>query len=495
MAFTAIIINTRQYVSIIHQNYAFFCSSAMFNRNVYIEIYTITSVTALNITPQNQLNSLKYILTIAFLLLLIVPNSIAQQRFEGFLRHETGALISDNGDFLFSRNVAQFDLNSAASGWDLKLSLQLRQNLVDGNYTDIDFRLREAYIDWFTDNLDIRIGRQMLVWGRSEASQINDILTPFDLSEFLTQDFTDLRQGITAASFTYFIANNSFQMVLIPVHERSILPQPGTRWDFFPDLDFTFQNDNRPQANIKNIQYALRWSNRSSLNFDLDAGFFYGFYSVPSLQKELRQGDFSLPEDIFLNYTYLKSPAFMISAAYRLSNNFELVTESTFWLQRDIDTFPELFSSEKPVPVGDLLDAIDFYNETGFLTQKPFLASMLGFQTSALNWQIALQYQSDYIIRHQSDIIQDEFYQSATITATRSVYNDLIQLRLLSRYQLNGNDFWINPDFGYDVLDGLNFNVGLHYFNGREPDDLYGHLSFYNYRKNSFGYVKLTAYW
>ena len=49
----------------------------------------------------------------------------------------------------------------------------------------IEWRLREMYIDFFTKKMDIRIGKQQIIWGQADGVFITDVVTPKDLSEFL----------------------------------------------------------------------------------------------------------------------------------------------------------------------------------------------------------------------------------------------------------------------------------------------------------------------
>jgi len=53
--------------------------------------------------------------------------------------------------------------------------------------------LREAYIDIYGNWLDLRLGKQQVVWGKTDGYFINDIVNPLDLSYFILQDFDDIR--------------------------------------------------------------------------------------------------------------------------------------------------------------------------------------------------------------------------------------------------------------------------------------------------------------
>ena len=42
--------------------------------------------------------------------------------------------------------------------------------------------MRDCYLDYTSDKLDIRLGRQQVVWGQSDGIPILDRINPFDLT-------------------------------------------------------------------------------------------------------------------------------------------------------------------------------------------------------------------------------------------------------------------------------------------------------------------------
>ncbi len=53
--------------------------------------------------------------------------------------------------------------------------------------------LRECYIDVLTDNLDVRVGKQQVVWGTADGVRILDIINPLDYREWTLKDYIDSR--------------------------------------------------------------------------------------------------------------------------------------------------------------------------------------------------------------------------------------------------------------------------------------------------------------
>jgi len=53
--------------------------------------------------------------------------------------------------------------------------------------------LREAYIDYFGESLNLRIGKQQVVWGTADGIRLLDIVNPSDFRDFYQSSMEDLR--------------------------------------------------------------------------------------------------------------------------------------------------------------------------------------------------------------------------------------------------------------------------------------------------------------
>jgi hypothetical protein len=397
--------------------------------------------------------------------------------------------------------MAQFEFQAGTHSWQTKITPQLRQDLLTDQPSDnLTVRLREAYIEWFSDNWDIRIGRQIIVSNSSITSPGSDFFSPLDLSEFLAQDLTDIQLGITAATVRYFQNNNTLEFILVPVFERTILPEASSRWNLLPLNALTGGvSPSGPDLNSpsgRNMQAAFSLRNRSFLTWDLNLSLFHGYFPLPSLKKEVSlSAQTGIPDDILLRYNYDRTSALRGTIEHRLADSWILGSELTLWTNRLFDTFPEQLTNGTTVNLTELLDVIDEYNSTAFQQASPLINVAFSVQNTVFSTLLQLQYQIDVITEHRSDMLQDKLFQSVDFTATRNLMNDYLQMRLSGRFHINGNDFWINPDLTYTLFDGLTIGAGSQFFAGSVPDPLYAHLSFYQFKQNSFTYLKLTAYW
>ena len=96
-----------------------------------------------------------------------------------------------------------------------------------------EFRLYDAYLEGsITDHLDFRIGKQVVVWGRSDTIRVTDILNPLDNRRPALVDIEDLRLPIAMAKFDYYVDKWRITPIVIFEQKFSLNPPFGT--PFYP---------------------------------------------------------------------------------------------------------------------------------------------------------------------------------------------------------------------------------------------------------------------
>jgi len=108
------------------------------------------------------------------------------------------------------------------------------------NYTDdvLDSYERELEFDEvylqgsLTKDLDLKAGRQIVVWGRSDNIRITDVLNPLELRWPGLVDIEKLRLPVTMTKLDYYI--NGWSLSGIALHEVRYNRNPEFGSDFFP---------------------------------------------------------------------------------------------------------------------------------------------------------------------------------------------------------------------------------------------------------------------
>lgn len=434
------------------------------------------------------------------LVVLLAEASVAQE-FSGYLRNYNAVVTTGDNEYLVGRNRFLFDIGIDQDFGSIFISNEVLNTytISSNNYT---YDFIEAYIDLFFTNSDLRIGKQIISQGRTEANFITDIISPIDISEFLTLQVEDLRNGIPAVKYTHYYGSNFLEIVASPIFESNIQARPGSRW--FPFTEIEKQTnvvyaDSLQENSFNSFQGMIKWGFRENLKWDLDIMAMLWAPGNPSYEKGLTLVPGVPPQTALqLGKTYLRSPILAYSGNYILSDNLIIKSESAFYFNKHVDYLPEEFINSDlnnltPLQQQALLAAFD-QNEDGFLKEKPWLTSMIGLKTSFGDLSVSTEFIFERIFEYENDLLQKENFYFSTLSLQKSMMRNKLNLRLFGRYNYEGSDYWVNPEASYDVRDGLIASFGFHLFGGKESEAFYGHFNFKNYASSSFGFVTLTAF-
>jgi hypothetical protein len=104
---------------------------------------------------------------------------------------------------------------------------QSRGDAAHGNRVDLD--LQEAYFDYYTDWLTVRVGRQLITWGKADEINPTDVLNPQNLSN-IQEEKLIRKTGIFAFKTNWLFADFDLEAVWKPEFKPMLLPEPGSRW-------------------------------------------------------------------------------------------------------------------------------------------------------------------------------------------------------------------------------------------------------------------------
>jgi hypothetical protein len=103
-------------------------------------------------------------------------------------------------------------------------------------------------------NLDFKIGRQIVVWGKSDNLRVTDVLNPLNLLEPGLADIKDLRLPRTMSRVDWYFNDWSFTGIV--VHEVRFTKYPPFGSDFFTSL-IPLPPEEQPGLGLDNQDYAL----------------------------------------------------------------------------------------------------------------------------------------------------------------------------------------------------------------------------------------------
>ena len=100
-----------------------------------------------------------------------------------------------------------------------------------------EVELFDAYVEGsITDNLDMKLGRQVVVWGRSDTIRVTDVLNPLDNRRPGMVDIEDLRLPVAMAKFDYFVGDWRVTPMAIAEQRFSKNPPAGSAFNPNPNV-------------------------------------------------------------------------------------------------------------------------------------------------------------------------------------------------------------------------------------------------------------------
>ena len=147
------------------------------------------------------------------------------------------------------------------TAWKIKGKESYTQEVLDSYETFTD--LREVYIQGaLTENLDIKFGRQLVVWGKSDSIRITDVINPLDNRNPGIIDIEDLRLTELMTRLDYYFGHWSLSGIII--HEPRLELEPAFGSDYRPSNIFgspipyaQFPDRIKPAWKLDNAQYAI----------------------------------------------------------------------------------------------------------------------------------------------------------------------------------------------------------------------------------------------
>ena len=144
-----------------------------------------------------------------------------QVQVKGFLDTYHAVRTEGKADWMASRTRARGELKLEKGAASLFVSLNAIYNGILKERKGME--LREAYLAYAKGNLDLRVGRQIVVWGVADALRLTDCVSPFDYTEFLAQDYDDIRMPVNALRAKYTMGAVTLEAVCNPVADLSLI--------------------------------------------------------------------------------------------------------------------------------------------------------------------------------------------------------------------------------------------------------------------------------
>lgn len=311
-------------------------------------------------------------------------------------------------------------------------------------------RLREGYLDLTLGPLDLRAGRQIIVWGRADRINPTDNLTPRDFTLLVPED-DDQRFGAPAVRATLHVGGLAAGGVWIPVFDPNDIP--------FPDQPGVTFREVTPATSLRNSQWAAKIEQTGG-PLDWSLSYFNGFDLYPDLGiGSVAVGPDGTPAlEVLLRHHRLQVIGADASAAV---GRFGLRGEVAYALTRDRHGR----DPETKAPYLFLVVGADrtFVENLNVNVQYLFRA-VTSFRDpeqieDPLQRTVAVQ---QAVIANQLD----RFQHGASIRVSDKWLNETLEAELAGVYGFTRGDYAIRPKVIYAFTDRLKGTIGGDLFQG-----------------------------
>lgn len=154
------------------------------------------------------------------------------------------------------RLPAEWRLFASGKGfYDFAYALNGRGDYTDEVLDDYEkeLELREAWIGGrLAPGVDLKAGRQIVPWGRSDNVRVTDVLNPLDLREPGLTDIEDLRLPVAMTRLDAF--SGPWRLTGVAVHEIRFDKRPPFGHDFFP-AEGPLSPEEEPAKRLENAEF------------------------------------------------------------------------------------------------------------------------------------------------------------------------------------------------------------------------------------------------
>jgi hypothetical protein len=379
----------------------------------------------------------------------------------GYVRNHTGVLLEGEHAYSILQNTLSLNLEHSRGN----VAFKANPYLYHYSDKDLELGLREVYLDIYFDSIDLRIGKQQIIWGKADGVFITDIISPKDLREFLLPDFDEIRIGITALKMDYYLGNHTFEMVWVPAFTPTKMPEENSIWRVTPDFPIqpTFDDSEEEiKGTLENSEVFVKYAALTSrVDFEIMAG--YAWDDDPTLHTA-KSVD-----------AQTQLPSLLVTPKH---HRLSLLGGSI-----SVPAGGFVFRSEGAYYRDKYFQSSDLLLSDGVL-RKNYLHYLLGTDYTLWEVKLSAQFIQQVILSYAEQIVQDEFENTMTFLASKDFLRETLRVELFSYIGLDNQDALIRPKITYDLADGFKILAGVNIFVGSEG-------SFGQYNDNDMVYSKV----
>ncbi len=386
--------------------------------------------------------------------------------FSGYVRNYSGMLVGNGStDFVILQNTFNLNFETRYNSTAFKVNPLIYHDYADS----LTFQMREAYIDLYFDDFDLRVGKQQIVWGKADGVFITDIVSPKNLYEFLLPEFDEIRLGVIGAKFDYYIGDNTFELVWLPVFTPTKYADANSVWAIRPDFPVPPTFDYSKQdvtSSLENSEIFLKYSALTEyVDFEIMGGYMWD-------------------DDPTMYSSFVPDGTGGMNLVITPEHNRLSLAGGSF----STTLGPFVFRGEAAYYFGKYFNTLTPQIDNGVI-QKDYIHYMLGTDFTLFDINFSMQFIQKAIMDYEDVIkptpfFKDEYNNMATFLARYSTLNETLDFEFFMYYDFEYDGALMRPRILYDFSDSINLQFGANIFTGTEGQ-------FGQFNKNDMLYGKI----
>jgi hypothetical protein len=381
----------------------------------------------------------------------------------GQLRNETAYRVARPMAFSKIKNFAYLEMNG-------KLSQNLSYDLSTRMYYDAvfdwtntfsenvkqdqqwDAELRNAFVDISVGPMDLRLGKQQIVWGQAVNLFFADVVNARDLREFVLPDLDDIRIPMWAGDLEFTFGNTHMEFVAIPILDHDKIGVPGS--DFAPRIPslpegavLNVGDIKMPANNARNGVYGFRLSQMVS-GWDLGGFYLYGYDYSPTYFRRIEVN----PETQRITVNVMPEITRKRTVGATFSKDISaVVLKGEFVYDRDRNF--------------TVTDPVDFDG----IVKSDYFEYLLGLDyTFFRKVDFNVQFFQQFVLNPVDTLFRDDQESFLSIWFKTGFFNNRLEPELFAAFTLEPNraDFMLRPKLNFTFNSHLKTALGADLFGG-----------------------------
>jgi len=347
-------------------------------------------------------------------------------------------------------DLLDYDTISARSERDFLQPLNFIEGLPDGKDSNVA-EIRELYLDIFFDNVDIRIGKQFVIWGVMTGVRIVDEINPMDFRELILPDLLDYRIPLWTLKANYYGESNEFELLWIPDIQAHRPAASGSEWELLQEVPGTVYPEN---FTLENSEYGLKWS-RTIFDAEVSLSYFYTWDDFPVIFRRV-------PVDVVVVNGEIESPVFY--PEYTQIHMFGSTLQRAFGGQIIKGEFA--YVQDKYFGLGIVDDDNDGYIDNLGEIKKDHIRWGVGVDFNLWKTDFSPGFTQWVILDYDDNIIQEEFDSSISLFVRKELPEQGAVFQMLFLYLVSLNETYTKPKITFNVTNQFQIAAGMDIFSG-----------------------------